>query len=574
MPTCCGTPGLTPRSLASGLAVAATLLGCMAHQKDTTPATATGGTGAAPVNAGPAPAQPEAPRYGTVDFPVSCSPTAQRQFNEAVGALHSFFYPEATKAFTRVLELDPQCAMAYWGIARSQLPNPLVLPFPPATYERGREAVAKGKALGAKTQRERDWLDAAEAYFGEPDTVPYPVRAKRYEQAMERLWQRYPQDVEAASFYALALLESADPRDLAYTNQFKVAKVLEGLGPPHPDHPGIAHYLIHAYDYSPIAGQGLQAANEYARIAPSAPHALHMPSHIYSMLGMWKESIASNQASLSVARAYAARNFPPGTATVAEAHGLDFMEYAYLQLGMEREAQEVVRVAGAITKLNVTYLAGETGLAAVPVRFALERGAWMEASALEPRQGPFPYVEAIGLFGRAVGAARLGDAGHVAQATAELEKMSTLRAAYERKPDQAYWAEQTQVLVDGASGWLARARKDDAEAVRLLRKAADLEDSSLKHVAMENRLFPMREQLADLLLELGEPEKALREYEVSLKSSPNRLRGLAGAAKAAELGGHPGTARDYYDRLRALTAGANGARADVERAREFLAGSR
>jgi tetratricopeptide (TPR) repeat protein len=528
---------------------------------------ADGGTGATAA----AGAAGDAPTYGTVTFPVSCNAAAQEQFNQAVGALHSFFYPETIKAFTRVLEIDPQCAMAYWGIARSQPPNPLVSPFPPSTFERGREAVAKGKALGPKTQRERDWLDAAEAYFAGPDDVPYPVRAKRYERAMEQLWQRYPDDTEAAAFCALALLESADPRDLAYGNQFKAAKILEKFRPSHPNHPGITHYIIHAYDYSPIAGQGLAAANQYAKIAPSAPHALHMPSHIYSMLGMWKPSIESNQATLVVARAYAAKNFPAGTATVAEAHSLDFMEYAYLQLGMDNEAREVADTAMAIAKLNVTYLAGETGLAAPPVRFALERGAWAEAATLEPRQSTFPYVEAMGYFGRALGAAKLGDPAHVAQARLDIEKMAALRAKYDAKPDQGYWSEQTQLLIDGASAWLAHAQKDDIEAVRLLRKAADLTDASLKHVAMENPLFPMREQLGYLLLDLREPEKALAEFEASVKSSPNRLRGLYGAAKAAELGGHSGVARDYYEKLRALTAGANGQRAEVVEMRAFLA---
>ncbi len=557
----------------SWIAVAAFVVsGCMAHQGAAAAPETSGAVSAVKPAAAAAASAPAAePNYGTVSFPVSCSAPAQRQFDLAVGALHSFFYPETVKAFSRVLEIDPQCAMAYWGIARSQLPNPLVQPFPPGTFQRGLEAIEKGKALGPRTQRERDWLDAAEAYFADPETISYEVRIRRYEKAMEQLAQRYPDDGEAAIFHALALLESADPHDKTYANQLRVAQILDALAPGHPNHPGITHYIIHAYDYSPIAGQGLAAANEYARIAPSAPHALHMPSHVYSMLGMWKPSIASNEVTLESARAYAAKSFPPGVVLVGEPHSLDFMEYAYLQLGRDREAREVVATAAKITKANAPSPVVDAALAAIPARWALERGAWAEAAALEERPSAYPYAEAVRLFGRAVGAARLGDALHGAQARAEIDRMDELRAKLLAKPDQRYWAEQTETLIDGASAWLARAQRNDAEAVRLLRKAADLEDASEKHVAMENRLFPMREQLGYLLLEIQEPAKALVEFEASLKSTPNRLRGLYGAAKAAERAGRPAAARDYYEKLRALTAEANGERPEIAEARAYLA---
>jgi len=558
----------------SSIAAALVLVssGCTAHER------AASGPAASPeaavTSVAPAGTAVGAPNYGTVRFAVSCSAPAQQQFDVAVGALHSFFYPETVKAFTRVLEIDPGCAMAYWGIARSQPPNPLVLPFPPGTYQRGLEAISKGKALGPKTQRERDWLDAAEVYFADPEGVPYGVRIKRYEKAMEQLTQRYPDDTEAAVFYALSLLESANPHDKSYDNQFKAAKLLERLAPSHPNHPGITHYIIHAYDYSPIAGQGLAAANEYARIAPSAPHALHMPSHIYSMLGMWKPSIESNQVTLVAARAYASKNFPAGVVLTGEPHSLDFMEYAYLQLGKDREAQGMVAEAAAITRANAPSIVVDAAVAAIPTRYALERGAWAEAAALHPRPSTYPYAEAVRLFGRAVGAARLGDPGHVAQARADIEKMEELRAKYVAKPDQSYWSEQTEVLIEGASAWLSHAQRDDANAARLLGKAADLEDASEKHVAMENRLFPMREQLGYLLLELQEPQKALAHFEASLKSTPNRLRGLYGAAKAAERIGQMGIARDYFEKLRTLTAEANGERTEIAEARAFLAASR
>jgi tetratricopeptide (TPR) repeat protein len=555
-------------SLAAMLVVVSS--GCMAHEEAAKGAGAASTAEAARPAAAPAAAEPR-PNFGTVHFPVSCSAPAQQQFDLALGALHSYFYPETVKAFQKVLEIDPTCAMAYWGIARSQPPNPLVLPFPPGTYLRGREAIAKGKALGAPTQRERDWLDAGEAYVIDPDDAPYAVRIQRYAKAMEQLASRYPDDVEAAIFYAHALIESADPHDKSYGNQYKAAHLLEKLARTHPNHPGITHYIIHAYDYSPIAGEGLAAANEYAKIAPSAPHALHMPSHIYSMLGEWKASIASNQATLAVARPYAARTFGPGIVLPGEPHSLDFMAYAYLQLGMDREAKEMVDALTRITKLNVPSIAGEAPFAAVPVRYALERGAWAEAAALPPRQSANPYVEAVVLFGRALGAARLGDPAHIAQARADIDRMVEVRARYAAKPDQGYWAEQTEVLIASSSAWLYHALKNDREALRLLREAADMEDASEKHVAMENRLFPAREQLGYLLLELQEPTKALEELQASLKTTPNRLRGFYGAAKAAEQSGQPALARSYFEKLRKLTAEANGNRPEIAEARSALA---
>jgi hypothetical protein len=566
-------PGVTMRwyrLLSVSLLVAAS--GCLAHER------ARSGPGAAPVAAPAvapmAPTATEEPRFGTVDFKVSCSAAAQHQFDQAVGALHSFFYPETVKAFGRVLELDPGCAMAYWGIARSQLPNPLVQPFPPGTWQRGREAVARGLALGPPTPRERDWLEAAGAFFDGPEQQPYRARVQRYRQAMERLADRYPDDVEAAAFYALALLESADPHDRTFGDQLRAARRLEPVVASHPNHPGVTHYLIHAYDHSPIAGQGLASANAYANIAPSAPHALHMPSHIYSMLGLWKQVLEADRAALAVARDYAARNFPPGTTYVGVGHSLDFMEYAYLQLGMDREAEGVVVEAQSITRTNVPSLAVDTAVAAVPVRYTLERDAWGEAAALPPRPSAYPYAEAVRLFGRALGAARMGDPDHLAQAVGDLERMETLRAASAAALDQAYWAEQIEVLIEVATAWRLQAMGDGDEALGRLRRAAELEEASEKHVAMENRLLPAREQLGDLFLERHLPEQALDEYQVSLLNYPARARSLAGAARAAALAGQAGLARHYFELLRDQTAGADGQRPGIEAARVYLLSAR
>jgi len=512
-------------------------------------------------------------RYGVVHFPVSCAPAVQAQFDLGVSQLHSFFYPETVKTFTRIAESDPGCAMAYWGLAFAQMPNPLVPPFDAAAMKRAREAVAKGKTL-AKNQREKDWLEAVESLFMEGATDDQAARTRRYATAMGALAERYPDDVEAQVFHALALLQSADPHDRAFSNQFQAARILASLEAAHPRHPGIVHYEIHAYDYSPIASQGLAAADAYAAIAPAAPHAVHMPSHVYSMLGMWDRSIASNRATLLVAEAYAAKNFPAGTTHAAAPHSLDFLEYAYLQQGKDEEASAVVSDTAAIQKLNVTSLAQDTGLAAVPVRHALERAAWSEAATLQIRPTTFPYAEALGRFGRALGAARIGTPEMQVQARKEIERMEQLRATCLVRPDQAYWAEQIEILIDAASGWLAQAEGDGVRAERLLRAGADLEDSSEKHVALENRLFPVREQLGYLLLEQGRPDAALMEFQVSLRSTPNRLRGYYGAARAAERAGYTATAKDFQEKLRVLTADATGTRAEVAYARRSVSASR
>ncbi len=492
--------------------------------------------------------------FGAVHFPVSCTPEAQVTFDVGVAQLHSFYYPETMKTFARVIELDPGCAMARWGLAFAQMPNPLVPPFAPAAMERAAQSVREGRAL-ARTDRERAWLEALEPLFLDAATLDQPERQRRYLAGMESLAARYPDDDEAQVFLALALLQAADPHDRTFASQFHAARILKKLEPTHPGHPGIAHYEIHAFDYSPIAEQGLAAADAYAAIAPAAPHAVHMPSHVYSMLGLWDRSIASNLATLDVAQAYADRNFAPGVTHSSVPHSLDFLAYAYLQQGREREARDVVVRMAAIEKLNVVTLAQATPMNAIPARYALERGAWEEAAALPVRHTPFPYADALGHFARAVGAARTGTMAGQLEAREEVAALDAAWSAYRQDRGQEYWAQQTEVLLDAASAWLARAEGDDAAAARLLRSAADLEDSGEKHVALENRLYPAREQLAELLLEAGQAEAALREYQASMRTAPNRLRGLRGAARAAELAGHPGVAREYQDRIDDLTAG-------------------
>jgi tetratricopeptide (TPR) repeat protein len=507
-------------------------------------------------------------QFGAVHFPVSCSPAAQAQFDTAASMLHSFYYPETIKAFTKVTEIDPTCAMAYWGIALSQRPNPLVGPFAPEALQRGFEAIQKGKSLNPKTQRERDWLDAAEPFFKDAAKLDQKTRTKAYEKAMEHLYVRYPDDSEAAVFYALALNESADLADKSRANQLKAAAILEKVKVQQPNHPGVAHYLIHSYDYAGIADRGISAADQYAAIAPSAPHALHMPSHTYTILGMWEKSIESNKAALAAAKEYAAQHYPPGTADPSEPHFLDFMQYDYLQLGQDKQAKAVVEQAASLNKFPVMRPTVAFGLAAVPARYTLERSAWVEAAQLQPRESQYAYTQAITYFARAMGAAKTGN---TKQAREDIEKLHAAHEADLARPEQAYWAGQSNVLLQAASAWLAHAEGNNAEAVKLLRSGADLEDSTDKNVAMENRLFPIREQLGYMLLELDQPKQAITEFDLSLKATPNRLRGLYGAAKAAQLAGDAATARARYRELLELTKNADSERPEITEAKRFIA---
>ena len=505
-------------------------------------------------------------RYGTVHFPVSCTPAAQEQFDRAITMLHSFFYPETVKAFTKVTEIDPQCAMGYWGIAISQRPNPLVGPWDIATLKRGLDAIAKGKPL-ARTEREKDWLAAMELFFKDYETYDQPTRTKLFEKAMEELYRKYPDDDEAGIFYALALNETVSLSDKTYAQQLKAAAILEALDAKHPNHPGIPHYIIHSYDYRPLAHRGVPAANKYAQIAPSAPHALHMPSHIYTTLGMWQQSIASNQDALAAAKAFAAKTYEPGVSEFTESHHYDFMAYAYLQLGQDREAKRIVEEVQAIKKYLPLRI--DTGFAAVPARYVLERTAWSEAAVLQPRASQWPISEAIGYFTRAMGAAHTSE---FARARDDIGQLERLREADLAK-HQDYWAGQITVLIKAASAWVAVAQDNDVLARKLMSEAADLEDASEKHVAMENRLYPMRELLGYLLLELEDPKQALHEFEAALEQTPNRLRGFYGAARAAELAGDTAKARDYYARLVALSEKSQSARPEFERAKSYLAGN-
>jgi tetratricopeptide (TPR) repeat protein len=515
-------------------------------------------------DADPANRSGEPEKLGRVHFKTSCSPEAQKQFERALAMLHAFFFPETVKAFTAIPATDPSCAIAYWGIAISQRPNPLVGPFDAATLKRGLDAIEKGEAIGPKTQRERDWLAALKAYYQDYDKVDQDTRTRNYASAMERLANKYPDDVEAKIFYALALNETFDHKSMEPLQ--KAIRILEPIDKQYPDHPGVTHYLIHSYDFPAIAQRGVPAANKYARIAPSAPHAQHMPSHIYSMVGMWEESVMSNWRSVAVANDYAAKAKLDGTLGGVP-HAYDFMAYAYLQLGQDLKARGLIQDSMSIKKVIGVPLAGATARAAVPARYMLERQDWQGAAQLQPLGTGYPMAEAITYFARAMGGARSGDA---AAAQADIEKLKEQRAALE-KAGQGYWAGQVEIQILAAQGWTAQGQGNKSDALKFMRAAADLEDASEKHVAMENRLYPMRELLADMLLTQGEAVAALKEYETSLKNAPMRLRGFYGAAKAAEASGDAKKGREYFEKLARLTRYSDGDRPELREAKQRLA---
>ena len=538
------------------------------------PVIVAGALAAAPA---PAPAQethehahtvPE--KVGRVHFATTCASAVQPAFEHGVALLHSFGYEPAARTFAEVAAHDPTCAMAQWGIAMS---NFHVIWGPPtaAEFAAGREAAQKAAAIPAGSEREREYIAAIDAYY-QGDGIAHPARVMAFERAMATVAEHNPGDHEAAIFHALAILGIAynSPPDKTYARQKQVAEILNRLLPLEPDHPGIAHYIIHSFDYPELAELALPAARAYAKIAPSSPHALHMPSHIFTRLGLWQESIASNLASEEAARKWVEKAHPGATAFDA-LHAIDYLEYAYLQTGRDAQARELVGRVAKVTSLDVAQFAAAYALAAVPARYALERRAWKEAAALTvaPASFPwkdYPWAEAIVHFARAVGAARSGDLGTARAAVARLAAIQK-ELAGQMGFD---WATQVEIQRRAAAGWLARAEAKDDEAVALLRSAADLEDTTDKHPVTPGSVLPAREQLADLLAELGRPGAALNEYETSLRTAPARFRSFWGAAQAAEQAGNATKARTYYAKLVDQCADAGSDRAELVQARARL----
>jgi len=495
--------------------------------------------------------------FGKVHFPVSCRPELQPAFDRAVAQLHSFAYTASAQSFADVAAKDPSCAMAQWGIAMSNY-HVIWGPPTPAEFVAGKAAADKATKLAASggTARERDFVGAIGAYYA-GDNVPHAVRVAAFDSAMALVAQRNPDDHEALIFHALAILGVAynSPPDKSYARQKQAAQILNRLLPLEPEHPGIAHYMIHSFDYPELAELALPAARAYSKIAPSAPHALHMPSHIFTRLGLWRESIESNLASARVAGEWVARS-NPGAISFDGLHAMDYLAYAYLQIGDDADARALVDTVQRVSRFDAAMFQAGYALAMIPARYAAERRDWKRAAALEviPTSFPwaqYPYAEANIHFARAVGAARTGD---VASARKDIAKLESIRDAL-RGQKGFDWATQIEILRRSATGWLARAGKQDDSALALLRSAADLEDSTDKHPVTPGAMLPAREQLADLLLELGKPAAALAEYERSLMSAPARYNTYAGAAAAAKRAGDAKKAADYRERLLAMCGG-------------------
>jgi hypothetical protein len=514
---------------------------------------------------------PAGARIGEVNFPTSCSPDMQRRFNQAVWTLHSFWYEESLKEFTAIGEAEPSCAIAYWGIAMSNW-YPLWYPPTPAMLRSGAAAVEKGLAVPPATERERAYLEAIGRFFQNGDTLDHGKRALAYAQAMEQLHQRYPDDREASVFYALALDTTWPPTDKSYANLKKAAGILEAVWAEQPNHPGVAHYLIHSYDVPALAQNGLTAARRYAAIAPVVPHAQHMPSHIFTRLGLWQESIDSNLVANRAAKTYAEQTYGPGGYDQETVHALDYLAYAYLQTAQDDAAKGVVDQVAVLRKGATPNLPIAYALAAIPARYVLERRDWPAAAAFQPaaREFPwdrFPWAEAMTSFTRALGAARTGD---LDAARAEIAKLRGLKEKLvEGKND--YWAKQVEVQRLGAAALLAHVEGDGVRALDLSSSAADLEASMDKHPATPGAVLPARELRADLLLERNNAAGALEEYRTVLRTDPNRFRSVLGVARAAQMVGDAPAAEEAYRQLVALSTKADTERPEVNEARRFLA---
>jgi hypothetical protein len=507
---------------------------------------------------------------GSVHFPVSCTPTAQERFDRGIALLHSFWYDEAEKTFSEVTRMEPACAMGYWGAAMS-LYHPIWARPAPADLKKGAAAVQMAKSAGAKTQRERDYIAAIEAFYKDSDKVDHRERALRWRNAMRQLSARYPEDREAAIFFALALIATAPAYDKTYASQKQAAEILNRILPEQPNHPAIAHYMIHSYDSPQLAILALPAARSYARIAPAVPHALHMPSHIFVRLGLWQDSIDSNLASAAAAKSYIAKTLP-GAASQDQLHAMDYLVYAYLQTCRDREARSVTEEAAAVSKVDQEVFQAAYAFAAIPARYALERRRWSAAASLEVRPAAFPwsrfsYAEAITHFARALGAAR---SGNPSLARAEIEKLSAIQKSLAGLKQEYDWSVPVEVQRLTALAWVAHAEGHNYGALRWMRSAAELEDKTDKHPVTPGPVLPAHELLGELFLELNQPALAFPEFEAALRSSPKRFNATYGAARSAELSGDRKRASDRYSELLQLCGEGETSRLELQNARAFL----
>lgn len=513
-------------------------------------------------------------KLGQVDFRVSCSKQAQMQFNHAVAWLHSFEYEEAENLFTQVTVTDPRCGMGYWGIAMSNN-HPLWERPTPVELTKGSNASEKAKAISAVTQRERAYIAAVEVFYKDADKIDHRTRTIAYNEAMKKIYQENPTDTEAAVFYALSLITTGSMvSDKTYAKEKEAAQILNRVLAQNPSHPGVAHYLIHGYDYPARAQLALPAARSYAKIAPSSAHAQHMPSHIFTRLGLWQEAIRSNLDAQVAAKAYAVRHHMPG-AWDEQLHAMDYLAYAYLQGAQDKKAWGVLDELNKLQRVDPPNFKVAYAMSAIPARYALERRRWGDAAALpvHPLSMPtfpwerFRWAEAHIHFARGIGAARMGDTSSTRK---EMEELTDVRDSLSEFPGDYDWAKQVEIKRQVVSAWLAYAEGRHSDALQSMRAAADLDDMTEKHPVTPGTLLPAREQLGELLLELKQPKSALREFETALGNAPNRFNGLYGAARSAQLAHDDLKAKEYYRKLVELCRYADTVRPEIEEAKAYL----
>jgi tetratricopeptide (TPR) repeat protein len=446
----------------------------------------------------------------------------QEQFNRGVALLHSFAYASAEQTFQDVARMDPQCGMAHWGAAMTYFHQVWSPSLPPKVFPTGQKEMLEAARLSAKSERERQFIHALGALYQESDGLTTSIRTVAYERAMAEVARENSKDVESQVFYALALLSNASPTDKTHAKQKQAIDVLEPLNREYPNHPGIAHYLIHACDSQELAERGLPAARAYAQIAPSAPHALHMPSHIFTRLGLWNDSIESNLASRRSARQHGD--------TLDELHAMDYLVYAYLQTGSDKEVSQIIQDMKAMPKLDMSNFGIAYAATAIPIRYAVERGRWDDAASIAPPSGAPPSVVAIAVWCRGLGLARTG---HVKDAREEADRLRQIETQLRATGDD-YWSTQTGVLASEVMAWSAQASGDSHQALVLLRAAADQEDAVEKSAVTPGPILPAREQLGDLLLQQKQPELALKEFQTALAEAPGRRGALQGIAHAGD----------------------------------------
>lgn len=511
-------------------------------------------------------------QFGEVKFGLSCEEKVRADFNLATALLHSFEYSEAEKVFAKVIDGDPNCLMAYWGVAMSNY-HPLWAPPTTDELTKGSKTIKLARTLQATSERESEYIEAVGTIFDNWENLDHKTRVEKFVKAAEAIYSKYPDDKEAAIFYALALRASADPADKSFANQMKAGEILGSLFPNEPNHPGVAHYLIHNYDYPELAGKGLDAARKYASIASNSAHAQHMPSHIFTRLGLWDESIQSNTNSMAAAKCYT-ENLGREGHWDQELHGLDYLVYAYLQQGRDEEAKIQVEYLASIDSVFPLTFVNAYTFAAVPVRYALERKDWKQAATLELRPASFPWDKfqwqtGIHHFGRLLGAINLKD---LKMAASELEELKSIQVFLkENKKD--YEANQTAIQIAAAEASILFAKGKKKEAIAGMKAAVEMENATEKHSVTPGEVVPTLELLGDMYMQLGDYSSAMNAYMADLKIRPGRFNSVYGAALAAKKSGDKANAKLYFEQLLELTKASKKSRPEIKEAATFVTGS-